>query len=115
MAKSKHRPRSPRSGGNTYLKKRAEEKEKQLRRQDTLTQMMLDAMVIAANETFGRKGDIIRDLCANTMTAFDEIARMSVEDAKDDPDFVYAKSKLDERLKYILGDDFQPWEERYGG
>lgn len=93
----------------------AELQRKRLKRQDTLTQMMLDAMVIAANETFGRKGDIIRDLCANTMTAFDEIARMTVKDARDDPDFEYAKAKLDERLKYILGEHFQPWEERYGG
>ena len=78
-----------------------------------MTQMMLDAVVIGANETFGRRGGIIRDLCANTMTAFDEIARLTVADSKDDPEFIYAKTKLDERLHEILGEHFQPWDVRY--
>ena len=113
MPKSKRR--FPQSGGSAYLKKQAEEKEKRLRRQEVHTQMLTDAACIAVNATFHCKGQKVTDFCRNMMVAFDEIARMTVEDAKDDPDFVYAKSKLDERLKYILGDDFQPWEERYGG
>ena len=101
------------SGGNGYLQKKAREREERLRRQGVLTQMMMDAVVIAANETFGRRGDIIKTLCANTMTVFDEIAAVTVEDAKDDPQFEYAKAKLDERLEKILGKHFQPWEVRY--
>lgn len=32
---------------------------------------------------------------------------------KDDPEFAYAKAKIDERLKQINGKHFQPWEVRY--
>lgn len=31
----------------------------------------------------------------------------------DTPDMEYTKAKLDQRLKQICGDKFQPWEERY--
>ena len=30
-------------------------------------------------------------------------------------EFVYAKAKIDEQIRAIVGDDlFKPWEERYG-
>lgn len=115
MAKSKHRPQPSRSGGNTYLLKQAEEKRKRLKRQDVLTQMCLDAAMIAANETFQRKGSIIIEFAAKMMSIFEEIAINTVEDAKDDPEFIYTKTKLDERLKSILGDSYQCWDERYNG
>ena len=31
----------------------------------------------------------------------------------DDPDTEFARAKLDEKLRQIFGDDFQPWEVRY--
>ena len=113
MAKSRHPKRTPSPGPSNFQKKLAAAQEIRMKRQDTLTQMMLDSMVIAANQTFKRKGDIIRDLCANTMEVFNEIARLTVEDAKDDPAFEYTKAKLDDHLRYILGEHFQPCEERY--
>jgi len=36
------------------------------------------------------------------------------DDQKDDPDFEYAKAKIDERMQKIRGEHFQPWEGRYG-
>ena len=113
MAKSKHKLQTPKPGANTYLQKKEMEKQVRLRRQDILTQMCLDAACISVNETFNRKGEIVKVFCQNMMDAFNEIARMTVEDARDDPEFEYAKTKLDERLKYIMGDNFQPWEQRY--
>lgn len=33
----------------------------------------------------------------------------------DDPEFVYAKAKIDEQIRSIVGEDkFSPWEVRYG-
>lgn len=44
-----------------------------------------------------------------------DMARMIVDDQKDDKEFVYAKPKIDEQIKSIVGpENFQPWEERYG-
>lgn len=113
MAKSKHRPQASRSGGNGYLQKKAQEKAERLKRQDTLTQMLLDAVVLADNEIFHRTGDIVAKHCAAVLTALDEISHATLEDAKDDKEFIYAKTKLDERLEKILGKHFQPWDERY--
>ena len=97
---------------NSYAR---ELQRRRMKRQDTLTQMMLDAACLAANETFHRKGEIIKEFCGNVMVFLDEIAQLAVDDAKDDPNFEYAKAKLDERLEYILGEYFQPWGKRYGG
>ena len=38
---------------------------------------------------------------------------MTLTDAKDDKSLEYTKAKLDARLEELLGEDFQPWEERY--
>lgn len=47
--------------------------------------------------------------------AMNSMARMVVDDQKDDKEFVYSKSKIDEQIKAIVGDEnFKPWEERYG-
>lgn len=43
------------------------------------------------------------------------MARRVVDDQMDDPEFVYAKAKIDEQIRAIVGPDkFQPWEVRYG-
>lgn len=47
--------------------------------------------------------------------AMNGMARMAREDQQDDSEFVYAKAKIDEQIRAIVGDDlFKPWEERYG-
>lgn len=44
------------------------------------------------------------------------ICRLTVEDAQDDPEIVYAKADTDRRLLQIVGkDNFIPWDERIGG
>ena len=43
------------------------------------------------------------------------MARRVVDDQMDDPEFVYAKAKIDEQIRAIVGPDrFAPWEVRYG-
>lgn len=42
-----------------------------------------------------------------------EMARMIVDDAKDDPDLAYTREKVDQRLRKICGEKFDPWEVRY--
>ena len=43
------------------------------------------------------------------------MARRVVDDQMDDPEFVYAKAKIDEQIRTIVGPDkFAPWEVRYG-
>lgn len=39
---------------------------------------------------------------------------MMFEDQMDDPEFVYTKARVDRRLKEICGENFEPWEVRYG-
>ena len=35
-------------------------------------------------------------------------------DGADDPEIVYTRAKVDQKLEQILGDRFVPWEARYG-
>lgn len=73
-------------------------------------QLMLDCAVIAANDVFGagakRCVDFIKDLEA----VYTEIAEIQQEDT---PDMEYTKAVVDRRLKGILKDHFQSWDERY--
>lgn len=44
------------------------------------------------------------------------ISGLIIEDGKNDPDLVYARTDIDRRLKQIVGaENFTPWDERYGG
>lgn len=76
-------------------------------------QWCADAAILAAHEVFQRKGDIIVEFFKAYKRLAEEIAQMTLDDAKDDRTIDYTKGKLDKQLKEILGDNFQPWEERY--
>lgn len=80
-----------------------------------LMQMGQDAAMIAANEVLQMGKGRAESFCVAYREAINEMARMVVDDAKDDKDFVYAKAKIDDKIRSIVGDDkFSPWEERYG-
>lgn len=79
-----------------------------------LMQMGQDAATIAASDTLKLGPGRAEAFCAAYRVTMNEIARMAFEDQQDDAEFIYAKSKVDERLKRICGDKFAPWEERYG-
>lgn len=81
---------------------------------DMTMQIVQDAAFLAASDVFqmgsGRCeafGVAIRDYT-------NEIARMMVEDQKSDNEYVYTREKIDQRLRQICGDKFEPWEVRYG-
>lgn len=76
-------------------------------------QMAVDAMMLAVNEVFGIGAKRMVKLMAAFNKYLREIAELVTEDSKADAHFVYAKTKIDNRLKEICGEGFQSWEERY--
>lgn len=83
------------------------------RKQKILVQMCCDAALIAVNDIFGAGPVRAKRFLTAMENNVDEISTMILDAAKDDPDIVYAKAKLDERLKQICGDEFKEWDERY--
>lgn len=82
---------------------------------DMLMQMGQDAAMMAAHDVLGMGPGRASDFCAAYIEAMNGMARMVVEDQKDDKEFVYAKAKIDEKIRSIVGEkNFVPWEERYG-
>lgn len=76
-------------------------------------QWCADAAILAAHDVFHRKGDILAEFHKKFMEYSQDIAQMTLDDAKDDRHIDYTKGKVDGILKDILGDNFVPWEERY--
>lgn len=74
------------------------------------TQMCLDAAMLAANEVLHMGSGRAAAFADAFSAALMEIAEMTVGDT---PDMEYTKDKLDARLRQIVGDGFQPWDERY--
>lgn len=100
---------------NAYLAKLKAQKAYELEQMRLFTmQWCADAAILAANEVFKRKGDKLVEFCKVMEQYAQEIAKTTLEDAKADKGIEYTKQKVDERLKAILGENFQPWEERYG-
>lgn len=82
---------------------------------DMLLQMGQDAAMIAAHDVLQLGPGRAEDFCIAYRDAINDMARRVVDDQMDDPEFVYAKAKIDEQIKAIVGEDkFQPWEVRYG-
>lgn len=76
-------------------------------------QWCADAAILAAHEVFQRKGEKLVEFHNAFIKYANEIAEMTIADAKDDKQIEYTKGKVDKRLQEILGDKFQPWEVRY--
>ena len=82
-----------------------------LERQQTHTQMCVDAAMMACNDMFNM-GPTRAPLWVDKFKYYlNEIAGMTVADTAD---MEYTKAKVDGRLQKICGDNFQPWDERYG-
>ena len=94
-----------------YLRRVRQDVNRQLTESRSIhTQMCLDAAMIAANEVFNMGPSRALAFLVAFSQALVEIAEMTVSDT---PDMEYTKIKLDQRLKQICGNNFQPWEERY--
>ena len=99
---------------NAYLLKLQAEKAAELRLQRLFTmQWCADAAILAANDVFQRRGEKLVEFMEAFIKYSNEIATVTLDDAKDDKTLEYTKTKLDTRLQALLGDAFQPWEERY--
>ena len=99
---------------NEYLRRLKAQQAAELRHQRMVAvQFCTDAAVIAAHDTFNRRGEKLVEFMANFMELVQEIASMTVEDAKGDKSLEYTKAKVDGVLKDLLGEAFVPWEERY--
>lgn len=78
-------------------------------------QMSQDAAMIAANEVLHMGKGRAERFCRAYMKAANEMSQLMHDDQRDDPDFEYAKAKIDQRIRSIIGDEiFVPWEVRYG-
>lgn len=76
-------------------------------------QIAKDAADMAANDVFNL-GEGRAQLWTETYSDyFNDIMKLVHEDGKDDPEIVYSKAKIDERLQKIFGKHFQPWPVRY--
>ena len=80
------------------------------------TQWCEDAAILAANEVFQRRGDKLVEFRDAYRRWADDIARMTIDDAKGDRSLEYTKDRLDGRLRAVLPEkDFEDWGKRYGG
>ena len=106
MAKNKQNP---------LLEKFEAQLEAKYRTQLQITiQMCSDAATIAANNVLGMGAGRAPKFQQDFIDTFNQIIHMTVVDDKDDPDMEWTKSKVDERIRKIVGDEnFVPWDERY--
>lgn len=77
-------------------------------------QLAQDAAMIAANEVLQMGPGRAPDFAAVMRDTVNEIADVMLADQKDDEKFAYTRGVVDRRLKKICGENFVPWEERYG-
>lgn len=77
-------------------------------------QIAQDAAMIAANEVLQMGPKRAPDFAAVMRDTVNEIAGVMLKDQKDDEKFAYTRVVVDRRLKKICGENFQPWEVRYG-
>ena len=102
---------------SAYLKRLQLDKTLAIERDRLFTmQWCADAAILAANEVFKRRGEKLVEFALAMQRYSQEIASLTMADAKDDKDIEYTKAKVDAALKAILPENvFQPWDERYGG
>lgn len=79
-------------------------------------QMSYDAACIAAHEALQMGPGRAEKFKEVYQAAINEIAGMVVEDGRFDKEIAYAKEKIDQRIRPIVGEkNFVPWDERYKG
>ena len=77
-------------------------------------QLAQDAAMISANEVLQMGPGRASDFASKMREVVNEIADVMLADQKDDEKFAYTRGVVDRRLKKICGENFVPWEERYG-
>ena len=112
MAKKRKPPRLP-GGGRTFVPVQAmvNDREKAYQR-NFARQFVTDAACLAVHDTFGAAEIGQEKFLASLGYWLMEMSELTLEDAKDDKDLVYMKTKLDEALKPILGNGRDVPDER---
>ena len=83
---------------------------------DMAMQHSADAALMAADDTFDVNAYSAEKFHTAHVKYANEMAELTIKDAKVDPDIVYTKEDIDRRLLQIVGaDNFVPWDERYAG
>lgn len=103
---------------NGYLQRMERKNEGKYRqaflgKMDTLQQKCVDAAFLAAADVFEIGPGRCEKFGTAMMDYLHEMARLMVEDARDDPGMEYTKETVDRRLRKICGEKFEPWEVRY--
>lgn len=76
-------------------------------------QIVQDSAFLAAADVF-KMGPGRCEAFGNAIQDYvNEIAKTMDKDQDGDPEYVYTREKVDERLRKICGDKFQSWEKRY--
>ena len=81
---------------------------------DDLLQQCMDAAFMAAADVFHMGPGRCVEFGNTALRYLQEIADLVNSDFEDDKDLVYAREKIDRRMEQICGDNFDPWEVRYG-
>lgn len=84
------------------------------KRVEHIQQYVIDAAFFAVNDMFHLGPNRCKAYGQLILSYANEIAQLIYDDGKDDPEIIYAKAKIDQRMKQICGENFDPWEVRYG-
>ena len=77
-------------------------------------QQCSDAALMAADDVFDVNEYSAEKFTTAHIEYMNKISNMVVVEDKDDPEMLWTKAKVDERLLSIVGkDNFVPWNERY--
>lgn len=80
-----------------------------------LLQLGQDAAMIAAHEVLGLGPGRAEKFSNAYLSAMTEIAEIVLADHKDDKALVFSKTKVDNKIRSIVGDEnFCDWDNRYG-
>lgn len=73
-----------------------------------------DAALMAIDDVFDVNAYSAEKFNKAHIKYVNDIARLTIEDSKSDPNIVYTKEDIDRRLLQIVGkDNFVPWDERH--
>lgn len=81
---------------------------------DMAMQIVQDAAFLAAADVFQMGPGRCEAFGAAIRDYVNEIASTMCTDQEGDPEYVYTREKVDQRMRKICGDKFEPWEVRYG-
>ena len=75
-----------------------------------------DAAIFAIDDVFDVNEYSAEKFHVAHIQYVNQMARMAVDDDKDDPEMVWTKATIDKRLLQIMGEkNFVPWEKRMDG